>query len=237
MIYKKLIFLLIIYGVSFSYAQPAFSINIIAPQILLDTSITAITIKDVCQLLQQACNCSVTINEKPREVNILLPFVNDSTASAPTRFSSAARYPYRHYPSHHYEWSHDKDKKGRYHLVLQASSFQGVSFGLYGLLQEQLGFKFVHPRQTIIPHWNEWPLKKDFYWKAEPLFDKKGFHLHTQHPIELTEPLLDENFPNALEQIKEYINWLVRNGQNYFEFCLLNSVKKKTWIHHARAIT
>lgn len=218
-------------------AQQPLSVNIIAPQTLLDTSITQITLYDFKQLIEQACKCTVTINEKPKQVNILLPFVNDSIASAPTKFSTTAKFPYKHFPNDGYEWIHEKDRKGKFQLVLTAASFQGVSAGLYGLLQEKLGFAFFHPRQTIIPHFSQWPIQENFTWKAEPIFDKKGFHLHTQHPLELTEQLHDGNIPNALTDIKEYINWLARNGQNYFEFCLLRSVNKKEWIDHAKAIT
>jgi hypothetical protein len=220
-----------------AFAQGDLRVNIIAPQALLDTSITAITIRDFQSLLESAGVQAVTVNQKPAQVNILLPFVNDSIASLPTQFSSAAKFPYKHFPNDAYEWIQEKDKKGNFHLALSATSYQGVSFGLYGLLQEKLGFSFLHPKQTLIPRLNEWPLRENFHWKAEPLFDKKGFHLHTQHPIELTEQLLDENYPNALNDVKEYIDWLARNGQNYFEFCLLNSIQKNSWIHHAKAIT
>ncbi|MFN8293949.1 MAG: hypothetical protein U0T72_09520 [Chitinophagales bacterium] len=236
---RKLIFILgfLLLHVRFAVAESTLGINIIVPQVLLDTSITAITVVDFKNLLQDACNCKVTVNGKTTKVNIFLPFVTDSMAAAPTRFSQAATFPYKHVPAHQYEWQHAIDRKGRYQLMLNASSFQGVSFGMYGLLQEKLDFKFLHPRQTIVPHFKEWPLKEAFVWKAEPLFDKKGFHLHTQHPLELTEQLHNGNMPNALNDVKAYIDWLARNGQNYFEFCLLRSVNKKEWIPHATAIT
>lgn len=220
------------------YAQNSWKINLFTPQVLLDTSITAISIYDFKNLLGQACNCEVTINGSGMsKVNIWLPFVDDSSASAPTVFSQSVNFPYKHYPAHQYTWHQNIDKKKRHHLTLHATSFQGVSFALYGLLQEKLGFRFLHPKQTIIPPLNEWNLNEDFTWEAVPLFDKKGFHLHTQHPIDLTEQLLDANAPKALSDVKEYIDWLARNGQNYFEFCLLRSINKPTWIQHAKAIT
>lgn len=231
-----IVFSIISFSVS-TFASNDLKINIIAPQTLLDTSISSISILDFQSLLKQACNCEVTLNGKVTKVNIVLPYVDDSIASAPTVFSQNAVFPYKHFPAHQYRWQQVQDKKKRYHLMLDATSFQGVSFGLYGLLQEKLGFRFYHPRKTIIPHFDEWKLKEDFGWNATPLFDKKGFHLHTQHPLELTEQLLDESKANALNDIKEYINWLCRNGQNYFEFCLLRSIKKDTWIEHAKSFT
>lgn len=212
------------------------NISILAPKSLLDTSITAITIADVQQLLQQASGRTVTLNDNNASIIFKLPDINKDSAALLNHFAQKATFPYRNYPEHDYTW-HIKRDNGRLIYDLHATSWQGVSFGLYGLLQEQLGFRFYHPRQTIIPHWDEWPnaLVGSGDFTGKPLFDKKGFHLHTEHPIELTEQLMDPNFPHALEDIKQYIDWLVRNGQNYFEFCLLNDVDRKLWPAHAKA--
>jgi hypothetical protein len=120
--------------------------------------------------------------------------------------------------------------------ALEAGCWQGVSFGLYALLQEQLGFRFYHPRETIIPEITKSSFQNFNEFEGTALFDKKGFHLHTQHPLELTEQLHDGTIPHALEDIKEYLNWLVRNGQTYFEFCLLENIDRKIWNNHAKAM-
>ncbi len=211
------------------------SISIIFPSSLLDTSITVLAIKDAQQLLKQACNCDVSLNNANADVLLKLPVIDKAKASQLNGFAAEAKFPYRNYPEHNYSWSLTKENSKTI-LELKATSWQGVSFGLYGLLQEKLGFKFYHPRRMIVPHWNEFPLQQNFNWEAKPLFDKKGFHLHTEHPLELTEQLHDGNLPHALEDVKEYIDWLARNGQNYFEFCLLESIDHKVWITHAKAI-
>ena len=61
-----------------------------------------------------------------------------------------------------------------------------------------------------------------------------GFHLHTQHPLELTQPLLDVECEKGLSEVKEYIDWLARNGQNYFEFNLLEGIDHSEWPQYAR---
>lgn len=203
----------------------------------MDTSITRLAIEDTKQLLEKACECKVDFNNPQANVQIYLPVIHPDSALAPTRFEEAASYPYKHYPKHDYQWVQIKSNDSTYYLHLMATTHQGVSFGLYGLLQEKLGFQFYHPRNTIIPDIKSWPLKNEFQFTAYSLFDKKGFHLHTQHPIELTEYLLDPTIPEGFDAVKEYIDWLVRNGQNYFEFCLLNSIDKKRWIEHAKKIT
>lgn len=219
------------------------SISIIFPPSLLDTSITAITINDVRELLFKACSCKVDFNNSNADVLIKLPEIDTNEANKLNRFAKKANFPYRNYPDHEYSWSvlivplaNDANQTNRIILELTTKSLQGISFGLYGLLQEMLGFKFYHPKQMIIPSWDIFPLKENKHWKSLPLFDKKGFHLHTQHPIELTEQLLDANRENAIEDVKEYIDWLVRNGQNYFEFCLLESIDRDTWPEHIKII-
>lgn len=215
-----------------------FSISINYPPALADTAITRLAITDVTQLLQQACQCPVTHNEPAAaDVSINLPDINPSAANQPTAFALRAGFPYKHYPAHHFSWQQTVlNNSKQTNLTLSATTLQGVSFGLYALLQELLGFAFYHPKQTYVPNLKEWTLIGNFTWSGAPLFDKKGFHLHTQHPIELTEPLLNPNYPNALEEVKTYINWLTRNGQNYFEFCLLNSIDRPLWIKHAQQI-
>lgn len=233
--------------VTFLFCNAAFtqqSISIIFPASLQDTAITSLAIKDVEQLLKQACNCEVSLNNTNADVLLKLPVIDKAEASKLNRFAAEAKFPYRNYPEHNYTWELDFSEPvgeglgGRHKIILElkATSWQGVSFGLYGLLQEKLGFKFYHPRRMIIPHWTEFPLQQNFKWEAKALFDKKGFHLHTQHPLELTEQLHDGNLPNALEDVKEYIDWLARNGQNYFEFCLLENIDRKVWHTHAKAI-
>lgn len=217
-------------------AEAQLHISIQVPPSLQDTSITSLAIADVQQLLVQACSCEVQLNNTTAEVQLVLHDISHESAAAPTAFSKAATFPYRFYPNHDYAWKQEK-VGNQYVLQLSAQSWQGVSCGLYGLLQEKLGFKFYHPRATVIPDLKSWPLKEDFVWEGKALFDKKGFHLHTQHPLELTEQLHDGTLPHALEDIKEYIDWMVRNGQNYFEFCLLNDVDRKVWITHAQHIT
>lgn len=224
--------------ISLLLAKPANaqkSISLIFPVSLYDTSITRLAINDAQQLLNRACNCEVTMNNTSAEVLLRLPAIDKNKAAELNRFAKEATFPYRNYPEHDYSWKLTK-ADGKVVLDLSATSWQGVSFGLYGLLQEKLGFKFYHPRNMVVPHWTTFPLKQTFTWQAKALFDKHGFHLHTQHPLELTEQLHDGTLPDALRDIKEYIDWLARNQQNYFEFCLLENIDRKEWPTHAKNI-
>jgi hypothetical protein len=131
------------------------------------------------------------------------------------------------YPPQEYKWISSCRSDGTVRLRLHAASPEAVSFGLYGLLQEKLGYEFYHPRETIIPSHRRWPLPAAFMWEARPRFEKRGFHLHTLHPIELTPALNDSRADFG--EAKEYIDWLARNGQNVFQFFLLRDVDREMW--------
>ncbi|MES2621627.1 MAG: hypothetical protein V4615_12320 [Bacteroidota bacterium] len=224
------IFFTSLFAFTFIYtleAQPLQSISIKTDAVNLSQSVSKQAIGDVVNLLEDACKCSVQINNPEAEIQIILPSILKSS-EAPSRFENNAKYPILHYPETDYRWTSMK-KDTLTLLQLETKSYEGISCGLYGLLQEKLGFKFYHPRETIIPDLKQWTLPDNMNWEVKARFHKRGFHIHSQHPLELTEQLLDEKYPNAMYDIKQYLDWLARNGQNYFEFNLLEGINRKTW--------
>jgi len=211
------------------------SISFVGTDQLLQSPITQLTIRDVTNLLNQACSCSVKWNNQSADVLLKLPNINGESANNPTVVEKEKPYPVLHYPEQDYAWK-SHDSSGIIILTLEAKTFNAVSFGLYGLLQEKLGFQFYHPREMFIPRFDEWPLSESFEWAAKPRFRKMGFHLHTQHPLELTEDLLNPSTEAARNRIKEYIDWLARNQQNYFEYNLLESIHLKSWVENITPI-
>ena len=200
------------------------SIGILAPRETLTNLNSRQSIEDVRRLLKKACDCRVAVNDPSGEYLVHLP-----------RITSAARYemfPRTQVPDAAYNWTVDPTRN----IWLEATTAHGVSAGLYGLLQEVFGFGFYHPRETRIPNLKEWPRKLDqgFTFSGRPRFDVRGFHLHTQHPLELTEQLHDPKHPTGFKDIKEYIDWLVRNQQNFFQFVLLESIDLETWPEYAK---
>ena len=213
---------------------PLHTISISASRDVLENPITRISIDDVQQLLAKGFpHVSVGLNRPTADVQIILPAVQQGNKNGPSPF--LVNYPHDDlpYPEHAYAWRSSR-KGGTVVLELDTPSYQGVSFGLYGLLQEKLGFHFYHPKRTIIPSHATWPLPDVFLWKSIPRFEKRGFHVHTLHPLELTEQLHNPGYPNALKDIEEYIDWLARNQQNTFQFYLLRGIDRKRWIEHAR---
>jgi hypothetical protein len=220
-----------------SGASPLHTISINAPDGILKNPLTRTTIDDVRQLLTKGFpNASIRLNDPAADVQIVLPEIGPDQQAKRSASASHRRHHELSYPDHAYAWR--SFIKGNWTVLkLDTSSCQGVSFGLYGLLQEKLGFRFYHPKQTIIPSHTVWPLPAVFRWKAMPRFEKNGFHVHTLHPIELTEQIQNPDYPHAIEDVREYLDWLARNQQNLFQFFLLRDVDRPRWISHAKAFT
>ena len=208
-----------------------FSIQVSATA--LTAPVVAMAVSDVRILLRQGFPGSeVALNRPDASIRIVLDDPAPRSGAAPEK---SRPYPRLAAPDSAYAWK-SSPNRGRVTLHLTARSPEGISCGLYGLLQERLGFRFVHPRQTLLPRWRRWPLPADFTFDGCPRFEQRGFHLHTQHPIELADPLLDPAFPDALRQVTEYLDWLARNGQNTCQFFLLRGVDRDAWPAHAGAI-
>lgn len=104
----------------------------------------------------------------------------------------------------------------------------GLSMATYTAL-EALGFGFLHPLQPFRPSaLRRPPLTLDV--SARPRWKKRELHLHTQHPLELTEllqgwgpagPTDATGFDAQLPEWEAYCEWLVANRQNGVEWFLL----------------
>ena len=211
----------------------SFSVTIQVQPHLLSSHIARAAIDDASALLQQAMpHARVSINSTSQaEVVIIL---TDTSKVRGKLLTASNRHPL-HLPNRSYQWI-SRTAAGQTILRLQASSPEGVASGLYGLLQAKMGFRFHHPQESVIPKYHAWPLPDQFTFSGTPRFEKNGFHLHTMHPIELTEQLLNADYPNAFGDVAQYIDWLARNGQNTLQFVLLRGVDRERWPRHAARI-
>ncbi len=173
----------------------------------------------------------VGINTSGAQVLLILPDV-PASVNRTLPASTTHRLPT---PERSYRWKSGAEN-GKTVLRLRAGTPEGVACGLYGLLQGKLGFRFHHPRESVIPAYDRWPLPHNFIFSARPRFEKTGFHLHTMHPIELAEQFLNPDYPDAFADVARYIDWLARNGQNTLQFVLLRGIDRDRWPGHARRI-
>ncbi|MFN8396492.1 MAG: hypothetical protein U0176_17845 [Bacteroidia bacterium] len=192
---------------------------------------------DFTALMDSTCHCRAG-KEQDADVVFRIESPPKGWDTVTTAFAKGRKFPYFKLPPADFRWVQAAQADGM-ELRLTGSSPQGIANGLYALLQERLGFKFVHARQTVVPKLAQWPLAGNWEWLGNPRFDKRGFHLHTMHPLELTEALHDPSMPGALKMVQEYILWLARNGQNYFEFSLMEDVDDDLpgWVRHASQFT
>jgi hypothetical protein len=230
-----MIILTVIVSPHHSHAAPHLTISIDTSESLCFNPVVSLAIADSAGLLRRSFpGATVVHNIRDCQVRIVLPDVisnRDQCVPGP----SVRPYLCTAVPDASYRWLSEK-RGGIVILKLETRTPEGVAAALYGLLQEKLGIRFHHPRESIIPSLQKWPLPDRFTFSAAPRFEKRGFHLHTLHPTELTEQLHDASSPGAFEDVKAYIDWLARNGQNTFQFFLLRDIDRATWPAHARRI-
>jgi len=202
------------------------AISVSVSRSLLGMPTARLAVDDTVLLLRRAFpKALIGVGQGHADVAINLPLIPAAAASA----RSAAP------PDSSYRWRSTR-RSGVISLYLAASTPEGVACGLYALLQEKLAIRFIHPRETLCPAYRSWPLKPSFTFAGTPRFQSRGFHLHTLHPIELTEPLMNPALPGGLDEVREYIDWLARNGQNTMQFFLLREIGRAAWIRHAAGI-
>ncbi len=111
---------------------------------------------------------------------------------------------------------------------------RGEQYGLYDLL-EKFGFRFYHPEQTYTPTYGEiaWTMDLDVF--ESPDWNRRGFHLHTMHPIEMAEILMKDTPEHEL-WAKNMIDWLARNKQNYWQFELLRTTDYDSMVGYYREL-
>ena len=126
---------------------------------------------------------------------------------------------------------------GRHSLRLCGGGPLGAQYAVYEWLHG-MGVRFIHPEQTYVPERSSIPpvLPAAESGLREPAFPLRGFHIHTQHPLELLEALLEDD-PAEVERAYRYVDWLVANRQNVLQWILLDSIPEPEWKAQAARIT
>lgn len=118
--------------------------------------------------------------------------------------------------------------------IVEDGAGRGAAFGAYALLEE-LGFAFLHPlaplRPTSLPA--DWPALDD---TRAPRWPIRNIHVHTMHPLELTEllngwPIEDaDTWAARLPEWDAFLEWMLGNGNNEVEWVLLEAA---SWSDYA----
>ncbi len=118
-----------------------------------------------------------------------------------------------------------------YYFALGAASARrpnlNAHFAAYALL-ERLGFRFLHPLQPEVPKALVFPDSIDQHENAR--WPVRRWHLHTQHPLELTNLLNgwgkdasedQAGFDEMLPEWEAFLEWCLANKQNQVSWYLL----------------
>jgi hypothetical protein len=104
----------------------------------------------------------------------------------------------------------------------------GASYGAYALLEE-LGFAFLHPLQPLVPERLALPGRR-VNIVEKPYWPDRGIHIHTMHPLELTNllngwgksgPEDEAGWRSMLGEWESFLDWSLANRQNCVEWVLL----------------
>ncbi|MFN7134856.1 MAG: hypothetical protein ACK4N5_22440 [Myxococcales bacterium] len=118
--------------------------------------------------------------------------------------------------------------------LVYASSEENLAFAAYAFLEE-LGVRFFHPREELVPRLGAIRLPAHFAAAREPAFATRGIQLHLLHPLEYLDSF-NKPGPESLAEAKQFIDWLVKTGQNYLQWWPMVTMDLKAWKPHARAI-
>ncbi len=132
------------------------------------------------------------------------------------------------------------DSIGAGAYIVHGGSLLGVQYGLAQLLEEG-GFRFYHPRQSLVPASVSLPATSPRFGRLfTPAKTLRGLHLHTLHPIEAHFDFMQPS-PQHLDGARRVIDWLVKNRGNYLQWSALNDITTDptilaAWQDHTRAI-
>jgi hypothetical protein len=126
------------------------------------------------------------------------------------------------------------DAGGKTTLLVYAPDVVNLATGAYALLEE-LGARFFHPKQELVPRLGAPRLPHAIDVSRHPLAATRGLQPHTLHPIEYFATFMDPSDEN-LADAKRFVDWLVKTGQNYMQWPLLSTVDWASWQPYAASI-
>lgn len=124
--------------------------------------------------------------------------------------------------------------EGARKVIIAAADPADVAAAAYALLEE-LGVRFFHPMQELVPELEGPRFPKGLNARRTPSNKVRGIQIHTLHPLEFMASLLEPSAEHLAES-KRLVDWLVKTGQNHLQWPLLGSVDWPSFAEHARQI-
>jgi hypothetical protein len=123
------------------------------------------------------------------------------------------------------------DTGGHTTLLVYAPDAADLAYGAYALLEE-LGCRFFHPKQELVPALGAPRLPQTVDVWRRPATATRGLQPHTLHPIDYLPVFMEPSDAN-LADAKRFVDWLVKTGQNYVQWPLLSTVDWAGWKPYA----
>jgi hypothetical protein len=117
-------------------------------------------------------------------------------------------------------------------VAVRGGSERGNSYGSYCLL-ELVGVRFMHPLSPTVLEHSSFSIESGINVTETPHWPLRGWHYHTQHPLELTEvfngfaavdsPAVGQNetWDSMVPQVDLFFQWCIANRLNFVEWLLL----------------
>lgn len=109
-----------------------------------------------------------------------------------------------------------------------------LAYATYALLEE-LGARFFHPREELVPPLGGPRLPRELDVERRPAFETRGIQLHLLHPIETLQAFTEPGADN-LAEAKTFIDWLVKTGHNEVQWWIFADTDLTAYRPHAEAI-
>jgi hypothetical protein len=127
------------------------------------------------------------------------------------------------------------DDGGRVRIVAWAADEHALAYAAYALLEE-LGARFFHPREELVPALDGAWLPRALDVTRTPAFATRGLQLHTLHPIETMAELVIPGEEN-LARAKQLVDWLVKTGHNQLQWYLFEDLDAAAYGPYLDALT
>jgi hypothetical protein len=120
-------------------------------------------------------------------------------------------------------------------IRIKARTDVAAMYGVYHVVGD-LGVRYHHPEETFFPARPDATLPWTYDKVREvPHFKYRGFHEHTQHPIEMSDYYLRPSQAHR-PYVSNYIKWFARNRQNSMSWHMLKTVDLDAWLPYVKDI-
>ena len=126
------------------------------------------------------------------------------------------------------------DDGARKIIIVSAAAQADLVHGTYALLEE-LGIRFFHPMQELVPELDAPRFPRALAARRTPMTKVRGLQIHLLHPLEYLKTFFEPG-EASLAEARRVVDWLVKTGQNHVQWTLLGSVDWPTFAEHARQI-